>query len=77
MNSKIFNLNLKDVSKGIAVAVLTSVVVYLAEQLQVPGFDFALFDWGTILNVGLSAGLAYLVKNFFSTSEGKLLGMIG
>lgn len=77
MNSKIFNLNLKDVAKGLAVAVITAVVVYLGDVLQAPGFDFATFDWGSILNIGLSAGLAYLVKNFFSTNEGKFLGMIG
>lgn len=77
MNSKIFSLNFKDVSKGIAVAVITAVVVYLGDALQAPGFDFSTFDWGAILNIGLSAGLAYLVKNFFSTNEGKFLGMIG
>ncbi len=77
MNSSIFSLNAKDFAKGAVVAVATAVIVFLAEKVNAPGFDFTSFDWSTLITVSVSSFLAYLTKNFLSDDGGKVLGMIG
>ena len=75
MNAPMFKLNLSDVVKGLIVAVLAAVVTSLGHALNAPGFDFATFDFSTLLSVALTAGLAYMSKNFLSDSAGNFGGM--
>lgn len=77
MNSPIFTLNVKDLAKGAVVAVVSAVIVYIAEQLGLPGFDFTTFDWSTVVSVALTAFAGYLTKNFLSDNQGKVFGKIG
>lgn len=74
MNSELFKLNLKDVGKGLLVAVLASVFTYLASILNVPAFSWASFDWGEVIKIALASGIGYLAKNFISDRQGKVLG---
>ena len=76
MNSEFLRLNLSDLTKGLIVAVLAAVVTSLGNALNMPGFDFASFDWSTLLSVGLTAGLAYLSKNLLSDKAGKFGGIV-
>lgn len=74
--SNMFKLNTSDFAKGLIVAVLAAVVAALAEALKMPNFDFLAYDWTTLLNVALTAGLAYLAKNFLTTADGKFGGLL-
>lgn len=76
MNSGIFKLNIRDVVKGLVVAVLTPVFAALLHAMSVPGFDFMVYDWQSLGMLGLSAGAAYLLKNLFSDDQGKVFGAI-
>ena len=75
--SKLFSLNSSDYAKGLVVAVLAAVFAYLSSLLSNPNFDLMTVDWGSLMKVAITAGIAYLGKNFFSTSDGKVLGKIG
>lgn len=66
MNNQ-FKLNLKDLAKGLVVAVLSSLLAGLYEALQAGGMPSS-SQWQTILLAGLGAGVAYLLKNFFTDS---------
>lgn len=72
-----FKLNWGDLAKGLFVAIGTPMFVALLHAMSVPGFDFIAFDWKSLIMLGVSAGVTYLVKNFFSDSTGKVFGRIG
>lgn len=74
--SALFKLNSSDFAKGLIVAVLAAVVAALAEALKMPNFDFLAYDWTTLLNVAITAGLAYLSKNLLSDESGKFGGVL-
>lgn len=71
--STLFSLNWSDIAKGLVMAVLGAVLTALYQGLIA----------GTPLNVeqfllvGATAGLSYVIKNFFSDSSGKVFGKIG
>ena len=71
------SLNLTDLAKSLVMVVLSAVLVpvYSAVQAFLSGGAFTL-DLTEVLKIGLSAGLAYLAKNFMTDSEGKLFGKI-
>ena len=72
MPSNFLNLNLSDVFRGVLVAVGTSILVAL-EPLLVSG---KLPDLPTLKAVGIAgvgAGIAYLIKNIFTNSQGQIL----
>jgi hypothetical protein len=70
--SKLFNLNLVDIVKGIIVAVLSAVLSVLYQALTAQ----AVIDPKQLLLVGLTAGLGYLLKNVFTSADGKFLGKV-
>ena len=76
MASDLFRLNINDLVKGLVVAVLAAVVTALANAMNLPGFDYTTFDWGTLLSVAVTAGLAYISKNFLSDKQGKIGGVL-
>ncbi len=75
--SMLFRLNTTDLVKGIAVAVAAVVLGALQQALTAHGFDVASYDWNGILNLAVTAGLAYLSKNFLSDNNGAVLGKFG
>jgi hypothetical protein len=77
MQSAFFNLNGKDLAKGLVVAIAAALFAKLAEVLNVPGFDFVTYDWSTLISVAITAGIGYLTKNLGSTQDGKFVGKIG
>ncbi len=72
-----FKLNLNDFVKGAIVAVLSAVVIAFEQGLSKYGVSFSQYDWASIGNVALSAGVAYLSKNLFTADNGKVFGVIG
>ena len=76
MESNFFRLDIRDLLRGVSIAFLTPIMVYLASALQVPGFQFNALDFGMLAKIGIGAMLGYLVKNFLSTSDGRFLGGI-
>jgi len=74
--SNIFTLTKFDWVKGVVVAVFAAIITSLASAVNVPGFDFATFDWGNLIQVAVVAGIAYLSKNFLTTSNGDLVGAV-
>lgn len=79
--SSMFTINVKDVVKGLVVAVLTGVALPVLAIFQTPGFDIATTNWHAVLVLaenGALAGFAgYIIKNFFSNNQGQVLGKIG
>lgn len=72
--SKLFSLNTQDYIKGFVTAVLCAIIIGLHQGLTAtpPHFPATWADWQAILLVGVSTGIAYLAKNVFTNSEGKL-----
>lgn len=64
--SKQFSVNMIDIIKGLAVAVLTPVFSIMMVSLEAGSFTF---DWKIIGTVAASAFLSYILKNFLSTSR--------
>ena len=67
--SGFLNLNWMDVLKGFILAFLTVLLTTVVQTLNVG----AIPDWATFqtdLLMALGAGVAYLIKNFFSNSGG-------
>jgi hypothetical protein len=70
--SKFFELNLRDLVKGMIVAALTVVVTALGTSLQNQSLP-TVEQWQQIGMMALAAGLSYFLKNFFTNSEDKFL----
>ncbi len=62
--SKRFNLTLNDWTRGLIVAVITPVITIAIQSLNAGSL---VFDWKAIATTGLSAGLAYVLKNWAFT----------
>jgi len=77
MYSQFFKLNIKDISRGLIVAILAVVLGAIQNALGEHGLDVAAYDWGSILDLAVTAAVAYLGKNLLSTEDGKVLGSIG
>jgi hypothetical protein len=70
MNSNYFSLNLLDFTKGLFLAVLTSIITLLYTSIQTGELTF---DWKLIGTTALTSALAYIMKNLLTNSQGKLL----
>jgi hypothetical protein len=61
--SNLYSLDLKDLAKGLIVAVASAVITTIQTSLQASSLNF---DWRLIGTVALGAGIAYLGKNFLT-----------
>jgi len=81
MESKMFSVNFKDVSKALIMAVLSGALLPVMAVIQTPEFDITRINWSMIgmlaLNGAFLGFVSYIVKNFFSDKQGKVLGVIG
>jgi hypothetical protein len=66
VTSKQYSLNTRDLLKGLLVAVITPVITVITSSLNAGSLTF---DWKVIGATALAAGLAYLVKNFFTPAQ--------
>lgn len=58
-----YSINGTDFWRGMLMAVLTPIVFIIASSVNAGSL---VFDWHGILIAGISGGLAYLIKNFFT-----------
>lgn len=76
-----FTLVGSDWAKALVMAVFTGALLPISIAIQTPGFNIAEANWGQILVIALNGavvgGIAYLSKNFLSSSDGKVFGKIG
>jgi hypothetical protein len=68
MKSVFMNLNLADFGKGLLLAVLTSVLTIVYTTVQSGSL---LIDWTMVGTTALTTGLAYILKNLFTNSDGQ------
>lgn len=71
MNSPIFNLNSTDFIKGLIMAVLSTVITVVYQTVEAGSL---VFDWKAIGTMALTTALAYIMKNLFTNSAGKIFG---
>lgn len=64
--SSLFSLDLKDLGKGLLVAVGGAVIAAVQSSLQAGAVTF---DLKRVGGVALAAGLSYLAKNFFTPAQ--------
>jgi hypothetical protein len=69
MNSTFLNLNSSDFLKGLIMAVLTTVITVVYQTVEAGSL---VFDWKAIGTMALTSALAYIMKNLFTNSTGKL-----
>lgn len=69
--STLLNLNIQDLAKGLIVTMLTSVLTIAYQTVSAGSLTF---DWKAIGLTALTSGLAYLMKNLLTNSEGQFLG---
>jgi hypothetical protein len=69
MNSTLFNLNSTDFLKGLVMAVLSTVITVVYQTVEAGSL---VFDWKAIGTMALTTALAYIMKNLFTNSTGKL-----
>jgi len=69
--STFLNLNIEDLAKGLIITILTSVLTIAYNTVSAGSLTF---DWKSIGLAALTSGLAYLMKNLLTNSEGQFLG---
>lgn len=81
MKSHIFSINAKDILKGLVMAALVGAVLPISLIIQEPNFSISTVNWSVLWDVAASGAvsgfLSYIIKNFLSDEEGKVLGRIG
>jgi len=61
--SNLYSIDLKDLAKGLIVAVGSAIITTIQTSLQAGSLSF---NWKLIGTVALGAGIAYISKNFFT-----------
>ncbi|CAB4149023.1 hypothetical protein UFOVP535_40 [uncultured Caudovirales phage] len=69
MGSTFLNLNSTDFLKGLIMAVLSTVITVVYQTVEAGSL---VFDWKAIGTMALTTALAYIMKNLFTNSTGKL-----
>ena len=64
--SSLFTLDLKDLGKGLLVAIGGAVVSAIETSFQA---GILTLNWQTIVGVAFASGLSYLGKNFFTPAQ--------
>jgi hypothetical protein len=70
--AKLFMLNARDFFKGLVLAVITAIITFLANELQIGSS----VDLSLLKRMGIAAVIAflsYLVKNLLTNSKGDIL----
>ena len=74
----LFRISINDVLKGAIVAVISAVIIAVAGIVMTSGFDAFSTDWITVghnmVNTGIVAFVAYIVKQLLTTNDGTVLG---
>ena len=71
MNSKRFTLNLNDFWKGLILAAIVAALASIKEMITVGGIVG--IDWILVSNLTIISVIAYLLKQFGTNSEGRII----
>lgn len=71
--SNLHGFNLKDVVKGLLMAVIGAVLVTIQQAIMTGGLSS--IDWRTVVSFAIGAALTYLIKQFFTDSQGVAFGI--
>jgi len=66
VTSKKFTWNLEDIGKGFLMAAIGAAISPILESLNAGSFKI---DWKHVLAGAITAGMGYLIKNFFQPSQ--------
>jgi len=69
MQSTFLTLNNNDFLKGLIMAVLSTVITIVYQTVEAGSL---VFDWKAIGTMAITSALAYIMKNLFTNSTGKL-----
>jgi len=70
MNSNFFSLNWLDLGKGLLVAVIGAILTGIYEAITAGSLTWTWAFFQPIVLTGVAAGIAYLIKNFLTNSNG-------
>lgn len=70
--SNLYSLSVRDFIKGAAVAVVGAVLVVVQQSFTA----HTGIDWTVVAQVAEGSFVGYLLKNYFSDSQGKIFGSI-
>jgi len=73
MKSIIGLINSNDLVKGAIVVIITAILTAILKGLQTQTIQFTWLYFAPIVYSALTAGIAYILKNWLSNSEGKFL----
>ena len=62
-DSNFLSLGVKDILRGLLIAILTPILVLIQQSIEAGNL---VFEWKSLLISGVGGGLAYLIKNFFT-----------
>lgn len=71
--SNFLKIGINDLLKGFLVAVITVVLTGIYQGLEAETFAFNWSFFKPILLSGLGAGIAYILKNWVTNSQGQIL----
>lgn len=66
--STLFGINVRDIFYGTIVAIIGAILTAIQQALTT---EPVVFNWRNIAYVGVASGISYIIKNFFSNSQGK------
>jgi hypothetical protein len=72
-NSGILKLYWKDAVKALLMVILTAFITALYNAMQIGTIEFTWIFFKPIMFTSLSAGLAYIIKNWLTNSEDQFL----
>ena len=76
MNSDLFKLNVKDLARGAANAVVGAVILAIAAFFQQEDFSIFSADWGAIgasaLDAAITVFIAYIGTSLFKDKDGTI-----
>ena len=70
--SRLFNISLQDLFRGLILAVVNSVLTTLYTALQNGGS----IDWKSVALVAITSVIGYLLKALATDEEGKIMGKV-
>lgn len=69
--SNFLSLGVRDFLRGLAIAVIAPVILVIQQSLELGEL---VFNWKLIATTAISAGLAYVVKNLFTSPDSAKIG---
>jgi len=73
MKSLFLKLKTNDFVKGLIVAMLAAIITSVYSLIQQGSLQMDWLTWKPIFLTAVGAGLSYIIKNFFSNSDGQFL----